>query len=296
MPAEGKYVPLSWPTERPRAAGLSGRARKRLRRGIECVVQQRGAIPTEFWGADPRRADVGQRVCTIIKNTVGWTTDNFLPDDPLEILLWDNGDGLCALDAIFQTENQFVVDLPREMISEKIWKQGGTLGWLIDYLLENAACVARWAPAGEGSLESHPCPQFAAFVDIRDFVQNWCHFKRPRLRPSTNLPDALPDTDWKRFDSFLRARFGVPRLIRCRFLGVLPPGRVWLVSCGIAAIAIGKMMAWQFALWLLCWPPAVVILRLIVIWSSRSIWRQRPGTVRQVIEWILAERSRNSEA
>jgi hypothetical protein len=67
MPAEGKYVPLSWPAERPRAAGLSGRARKRLRRGLECVVQQRGAIPTEFWGADPRRADVGQRVCTIIK-------------------------------------------------------------------------------------------------------------------------------------------------------------------------------------------------------------------------------------
>jgi hypothetical protein len=283
------YIALTWPNERVKHSGAFSWKAGRAFREMDRFVKRRGPIPSEFWGGDPRRCEVAQKVSSIIKGTIGWTTDNFLPDDPVDILLWGGWYDLAEVEAIMEIEKQFVLDIPKDEI-EKIFG-GLTLGELVDYLLENAACIATWPLQGEGSLESRACPKLAAFVDLREFVQRHCHAECTKLRPSTDLRSAVRRCDWLRLDRFLRSRFDVSGLVRRRFFGMLSPWWAWLMSSALAAVAIGKVLRWEPNGWLLGALLALVVLGILVARLSRPTWRRGPSTAREVVEWILERRS-----
>jgi hypothetical protein len=47
----------------------------------------------DIWGDDPIHGQVGQQICRIAKDVYDWPTDNFIPDDPFDIVFlmpWDD--------------------------------------------------------------------------------------------------------------------------------------------------------------------------------------------------------------
>jgi hypothetical protein len=260
---------------------------------MDRLVKRRGAIPSELWGAAPRRWQVAREVSAIVKDAIGWTTDNFLPHDPVDILLWGGWYDLAEVEAIWKIEERFVVAIS-ELDIERIWKHGLTLGQLVDILLENSPCPVAWPLSGEDSLEARPCPSRAAFADLRRFIQDHCRVEASKLRPSTDLRKALPREDWRRLDGFLQARFGARGLIRRRCLGVVSPLWAWLVSSAAASLAMGNALRWQVSGSLLVSLLGLVVLGILVARLSWLTWRRGSTSAREVVQWLLEQRSHTS--
>jgi len=257
---------------------------------MESLVKERGPIPPEVWGVDSQRRQAALKVSAIIKDAIGWTAANFVPDDPVDILLWHGCYDLGELDAVLRMEAAFFVEIP-EHKREEIWRSGLTLGQLVDYLLEHGSCVVPWPRHGEESLESRVCPKMAVFLELRKFVQRHCHLAGIRLRPSTNLRDALPASDWLKFDRYVQGRFGVQGLVRKRFLGVASPQWAWLALSFVAAFLVGKVLQCRLPGLVLGSLLGLMVFGVLVMRLSRVVWRRGPRTAREVVEWILAQRA-----
>lgn len=286
-----KHAALAWPDKRLKKAGPFRSGAKAFRE-MKRLVERRGPIPPELWGADPRRRDVARRVSAIIKDAIAWSADYFVPEDPVDILLWGGWYDMAEIDAVMRIEGKFCVDFPKHEI-ETIFEGNCTLGQLVNYILENALCLSPWPLAGDESLESRVCPKAAAFADLRAFVERHGQMQGARLRPSADLRAAVAAGNWQRLDGFVHARFGVGGLVRRRFLGVLPPGWTWLAASGVSAVLLGKLLHWQLSAWLVLCALAMFLLGVLVARLSVPVWRIASTTGRDVVEWILRERSRS---
>lgn len=283
------YVALQWPDERLKRAGLYSFRAKHALRDMQQQVERRGPITAEVWGVEPSRWQVARRVAVIIKDAIGWKADHFIPDDPVDILLWGGWYDMGEVDAMMRIERQFAVDILKEL-SEAIFKGQMTFGQLVDYLIEHAGCLATWPRHGETSLEAGPHPSVTAFRDLTGFVERHCHAPATRIRPSTDLRAALPRSDWPQCERFLNARFGVRGLIRRRFLGVASPGWTWLALCVLGVIGTARVIGWQLIGSLLAGLCGAILFGIVVGRLSRPTWRHRRTTARQVVKWILWRR------
>jgi hypothetical protein len=290
MVSPEEYVPLKWPDERLKQA-CGGWKASRAFREMDRLVQQRGPIPPELWGADPCSWRVAQQVASIVRRSISWTSDNFLPDDPVDILLWGGWYDLGEVEVIRGVERRFVIDIP-EALAKKIFSEGLTLGQLVDHIIEGSPCLDAWPLAGDGRLEARTCPARAAFADLCRFIVGHCHAGPNRLRPSADLRNILPRSDWPRFDRFVQARFGVSGVVRRRFLGLMPPWIVWLVLSAVAIMVVGEAFRWIPAGWLLSSVVCVIGMGIVVARLSWLTWPRKSNTVRRVVEWVLDQRSR----
>jgi hypothetical protein len=257
---------------------------------MDRLVKHRGPVPAELWGADPRRCRVARSVSALIKQTIAWTSDNFLPNDPVDILLWGGWYGIGEVESLISIEERYVVEIPQPM-AEKIWKEGLTLGQLVDYVIESSPCLDGWSLSGDRSLEARSCPSRAAFYDLRKFVEGHCGAGGSRLRPSSDLRSILPRSDWHRFDRFVQARFGARGLIRRRFLGITRPMVVYLVLSAVAIAAMWVIFWGNSAGWLLSSIACLIVLGILVGRPSWLTWLPRSSTTRNVVHWILKQRS-----
>jgi hypothetical protein len=161
-----EYEPLRWPDENLKKASLynlNHKAQKAFKE-MQRIVQDRGPIPLEIWDNNPRRFEIARQLSRIIKESVGWTSDNFIPDDLFNLLCWGGWYDLREVEVLWKIEDHFIINILEDHL-EMIWNF--TLGQLVDYLLANAACPIPWPKNGEYSLEDKICPSFAAFIDIR---------------------------------------------------------------------------------------------------------------------------------
>lgn len=77
---------------------------------IEEELARRGSIPRSIW-PDELRAEVAEEVLCVINDELMWPNPNFIPDDPLRIMIeLDTGD-LCEIEAIMGLEEAFKVEL-----------------------------------------------------------------------------------------------------------------------------------------------------------------------------------------
>jgi hypothetical protein len=285
------YPPLKWPDEHLKKASVysfnlkAGRAFKEMQK----IVDERGPIPPELWGDDPRRRETAQKLSRIIKDNVGWSADNFIPDDPFDLLCWGGGYDLQEVGIFLDIEKHFVIDIPDEHI-EMICKF--TLGQLVDYLLANAACPVSWPAEGKVGLESRICPTAAAFYDLKNFIREHCINQNIDFRPSTMLTGLLDDKETILLKNYICERFGVKPIARKRFLGFLPPFKTWLILNFIMALVIHlwlPSLEWHNIFILML--PILFVLGIIVGQLSFLTWRRGLFNIRDLIKWIVDQRA-----
>jgi hypothetical protein len=73
------------------AAGLEARRRRPRTDFIAKQIAGRRHSTTAAWGDDPRRLAVASTVCDTIRAVFGWPNSHFLPDDRLDLLMWEVG-------------------------------------------------------------------------------------------------------------------------------------------------------------------------------------------------------------
>jgi hypothetical protein len=291
MASAGQYVPLKWPDESLKKASLYhlGRKARKAFNEMMNVVEDRGEIPADLWGHDPRRCEIARQLSRIIKHSVGWSSDNFIPDDPFDLLCWGGFYDLQEVEVIVEIERLFVIDVGDDQF-DVIWKL--TLGQLVDYLLANAACPVPWSTTGADSLEERPCPSYAAFVDIEKFVQKHCRPREQEFRPSSGIRSFFDDKGLTLLSDYVCERFGVKQIAHRRFLSVLPPFRTWLVLSVCVAMAIKYFLPtleWHNIVILML--PVSCAIGVFIGRSSPLTWRSRIVTVRDLIMWILRQRA-----
>ena len=128
--------PLSWvPFVGPRV---------RAARDIRAQLRARDRRCADLWGPDPERRRVSDVVCHIIAYCMGWPNDCFIPEDPVEILLWE--DSIVGLmrpeQALLMVEEQLGITF--EEGEEVTWS--GTLGEMVDSIVRRLRL--RDAPPG----------------------------------------------------------------------------------------------------------------------------------------------------
>jgi hypothetical protein len=287
-----QFVPLKWPDDSLNEARLYHLHKKAQRafQEMQRQVEDRGPIPPEIWGNDPRRLAVAQQLSRIIKDNVGWTSDNFIPDDPFDLLCWGGMYDLQEIEVLMDIEKHFIINIP-ENHNEMIWTF--TLGQLVDYILANAACPIPWPAIGGDGLEGKLCPSFSAFVDIRKFIQKHCHTENNEFRPSTKIRDLLNDKDISLLKDYICERFVVkPIVVRKRFLAILPPFKTWLVLNILVFIAIHlwlPTLEWHHICALML--PTLFVLGMLVGNMSPMTYREGIVTAGDLIKWILAQRA-----
>ncbi len=84
------------------------------------------------WGNNPRRVEIGQYVCKIAKQEMGWPNDHFIPDDAFEIVFWSHYDAFDIDEAIFNIEDHLNIKIQNQDVQKWV---GKTLGEVVDYLL-----------------------------------------------------------------------------------------------------------------------------------------------------------------
>lgn len=103
------YNPLSLPVSRTRREKiddflLTGFRRSTRARRLLAQMQVRVAVPSEAWGPDPERYILAGKVGAIIQEEIKWLNANFIPEDPMRLVLfkldteglfWDNMELTC---------------------------------------------------------------------------------------------------------------------------------------------------------------------------------------------------------
>lgn len=87
---------------------------------------------SDFWACRNDSVEITKTICRIIAKELGWPNDYFLPEDPMQILLWAHRDGLDGVFAIQEIEKALGVSIPTEM-AERFFI-GGTLGDFVESL------------------------------------------------------------------------------------------------------------------------------------------------------------------
>jgi acyl carrier protein len=110
-----------------------GRRTRHIVLKIERQLEEREKPPESIWGSDPERIALAKIVCKILAEELSWPNDHFIPEDPVNILLWSHVDGLDDVEAVLQLEEKLGVKITEEQTAA--WSDG-TLGEMVDCLLE----------------------------------------------------------------------------------------------------------------------------------------------------------------
>jgi len=125
-----RFIPiLGWAI----ADAMWGRRTRHIVLKIERQLEEREKPPESIWGPDPERIALAKTVCNVITEELSWPNDYFIPEDPVNILLWSHVEGLDDVEAVMQLEEKLGVKITEEQAAE--WSNG-TLSQMIDSLLE----------------------------------------------------------------------------------------------------------------------------------------------------------------
>jgi hypothetical protein len=72
------------------AAFLRDRRRSAFEIAVNMQLLRRGEV-SDAWGPDPTRKRLAACMCALIQREFNWDNAHFLPDDPLDLLLWHTG-------------------------------------------------------------------------------------------------------------------------------------------------------------------------------------------------------------
>lgn len=87
---------------------------------------------SDFWTCRNESFEIAKTTCRIIAKELDWINDHFLPEDPMQILLWAHRDGLDGVFAIQEIEKALGICVPAEMAES--FFIGGTLGGFVESL------------------------------------------------------------------------------------------------------------------------------------------------------------------
>jgi len=116
--------------------------RVRWHRAIKPIneqIEQRELILAEVWARHGGRLEEIARICGIVGDTMGWHGNQFLPDDPLAIVLWNHEYSRDAVTALNKIEEEFGLEI--FCLAERI-KTGlqenprTTFGEFVDWVFE----------------------------------------------------------------------------------------------------------------------------------------------------------------
>ncbi len=282
-------------------------------------IAVRGSVPSEVWGGNPDREILARELTSIIADVFQLPNSNFIPEDPVKwlthIVGWDD---LEHTELAIRLEDAIGVSFSD---AEFDLFQQGTLGEFVDYLLiqypeyTKVSALSRPYPlVGAGALESRPCPKLSAFLDLRWFIG------QSRFKNSTKIVNL--DTLIRRMPGSI-SQFDVHRYICTRFglstsplafdsgadgvalgltatvLSTLPfaglclyatmtsppdtDGSMWIIPLCIAGLGFGITAIF-----------AIPHLLRAVLNVSRGKQKKRIRTLRDLVTWIVEERSRLS--
>ena len=81
------------------------------------------------WGNDPRRQAVASSLCKAIQFALGWPNSHFLPDDRLDLLMWE----IC--DAVAESSGDVTRPKRLGVLGAITYPPDMTLGQLVDVLV-----------------------------------------------------------------------------------------------------------------------------------------------------------------
>ena len=96
------------------------------------------------WGRAPDNLDTVQLVCRLVKEEGVWPADQFLPDDPVDVLFWDFRDFRDLLDRLAE---EWHVE-PWKAEYEELWLKARTLGDIVEAVEQVKAERGRSAREG----------------------------------------------------------------------------------------------------------------------------------------------------
>ena len=98
---------------------------------IEEQLLARGPSDPSRWGDDPLRVRIGQLACKLIQKEYDWPSDNFLPDDPLDVVLRFPWDDLEWVKTAMRLSTELSIGTHDAM---RIAREATTLGDMVDML------------------------------------------------------------------------------------------------------------------------------------------------------------------
>ena len=110
-------------------------ARARCARKLRVELKARGPQCEELWPDDNDVWDVLGFLTRYVRDMYSVPNACLIPDDPIDIVLWDSYDGLATVELIVEIEEEISVDLDDEFIEESC-KSKLTLGEWIDRIGE----------------------------------------------------------------------------------------------------------------------------------------------------------------
>jgi acyl carrier protein len=104
------------------------------RRGIITQLKQREASCLAFWSKNKQRREVFEAISKIIQRDFGYPNNYFIPEDPFEILFWDDFDGMAVVEASMNLEDKFGISLSEQ---DFVKMHNMTLGEVVDFIVSN---------------------------------------------------------------------------------------------------------------------------------------------------------------
>jgi len=111
------------------ATGLEDRRQKPRNLFIARQIAARRHPTIALWGDDPRRRAVASRLCKAIQLALGWPNSHYLPDDRLDLLMWE----ICQ--AVAEGSDDVAGSKRLGVVGEIKYPPDMTLGQLVDVLL-----------------------------------------------------------------------------------------------------------------------------------------------------------------
>ena len=122
MGIQDDVYPLVWPKSKTNPGQLDKSFRGfpvfgpevRIRKDIMRQLKARESHCLHLWKELPGKTKLFLLIAPIIQRNFGWPNDNYIPDDPLEILIFDDGDGMAIAEFVMDIEDQFGIVIPED--------------------------------------------------------------------------------------------------------------------------------------------------------------------------------------
>ncbi len=318
------YPPLYMPKPTEAEVGLCDGMRRWLsfRSSTEELhllnqLRVREPIPSEVWGDDPNRAEFGREMAALIAARIDWPNDHFIPEDPFEWVTYViGGEDLEHTEIIMALEENLGITIDDE------YEWGSFLQWtfgeVVDYLRtgalgHNGELLQAMPLAGPQSMESNYCPKLASLIEIRKLLKGHRLIQvAARVTPSTKLRD-LSENGRRYLDLCIGKRFecGVSpfrpyapkRTALNSAFSTLMASAIFGLFGSVVALFSGANVFEVLLVLGLCAAIASFLggvflsLELFVVLSTPDYWRvrshayRRVDTVRDLIDWLIAERA-----